>query len=67
MPNEKPFERGLAEVSAKNLIDELSAQISELEVKMDDLYMRPRMPFSATGGPDWQLELDADLIPRWVP
>lgn len=66
MADGKPSKKGLTEDSSKSMIDEMAAQISALEVKMDDLYMRPRMPFSRTGSTSDQLTLDSNLIPQWT-
>lgn len=49
-----------------SILDELESRIVELEGKMDDLYMRPRMPYSAGASSGDILELDGVLIPQWV-
>ena len=53
-------------ISLQGLVDALETRVSTLEVKMDDLYMRPRMPYTQGATSGDVLELDIDLIPRWV-
>lgn len=48
------------------LINSLETRVAALEVKMDDLYMRPRMPYSQNAFSGDLLELDGNLIPQWV-
>jgi hypothetical protein len=44
----------------------LSESIATLEGKMDELYMRPRMPYSQGAYSGDILELDSNLKPQWV-
>lgn len=47
------------------LIFELENRVSVLEGKMDDLFMRPRMPYTQNAVEGDFLTLDADLTPIW--
>lgn len=46
-------------------IESLEARLSVLETKMEDLYMRPRMPYTQNANSGAVLTLDSDLIPYW--
>lgn len=48
------------------LLEELKQVVTELEGKVDELYMRPRMPYSQTGSVGDLLRLDANLQPYWT-
>jgi hypothetical protein len=54
------------EVTAITMLTELEAIVTGLEGKMDELYMRPRMPYSQNGFVGDRLELDGNLQPEWV-
>jgi hypothetical protein len=41
-------------------------RLASLETKMDDLFMRPRMPYSQDASSGDILELDSNLEPQWV-
>ena len=41
-------------------------RLATLESKLDDLFMRPRMPYSQNAFSGDILELDANLEPQWV-
>lgn len=47
-------------------IDDLKVAIAALEGKMDELYMRPRMPYSQGASTNDTLKLDSNLKPVWV-
>jgi hypothetical protein len=48
------------------ILNGLEATVTMLEGKMDELYMRPRMPYSQNGSVGDTLELDGNLTPQWV-
>lgn len=52
--------------SLKADINSLEMIVAELEMKISDLYSRPRMPYTTNAVSGDRLELDGDLIPIWV-
>ena len=46
-------------------IEELKQTISMLEGKIDQLFMRPRMPYTQGASSGDVLTLDGNLIPQW--
>ena len=50
----------------QSLVDSLETRVSILEAKMDDLFMRPRMPYTTGASSADVLTLDLDLIPQWT-
>jgi hypothetical protein len=49
-----------------NILSVMESAVTQLEGKMDDLYMRPRMPYSQSGSVGSALELNGSLVPEWV-
>jgi hypothetical protein len=50
----------------QSMVDVMSASVGEIEVKLADLWSRPRMPYTQNASPGDYLELDSDKIPIWV-
>ena len=46
-------------------IEELKQTVSMLESKVDELFMRPRMPYTQNAVSGDVLTLDGNLIPYW--
>lgn len=47
-------------------LDDVKHILTLLEGKMDEMYMRPRMPYSQGASTGDTLKLDVDLKPEWV-
>jgi hypothetical protein len=52
-------------VTSLTMLEELKSTLSDLEGKVDELFMRPRMPYSQNGSVNNVLQLDVDLRPFW--
>lgn len=67
MPEPKTKETERADpIDLFSQLDDLKQILTILEGKMDELYMRPRMPYSQGASVNDTLKLDADLKPEWV-
>jgi hypothetical protein len=47
-------------------VEQLREIVTELETIAADLYSRPLMPYSSSGGSEYVLRLGSGLIPYWA-
>ena len=54
------------DIEVWNTLISLREAVDVLEAKMDEIYMRPRMPYSQNGSIGDKLKLDALKQPEWT-